>query len=91
MKTTKGMNHGIHKKRLNRVRGQIDGIDKMIDDRRYCPDILIQLRAASKALQAIETEIMKTHIHGCVKTAIKARNEKEAVTKIEEIMNLVNR
>lgn len=91
MKQTKGMDHGIHKKRLNRVRGQIDGIDKMIDERRYCPDILIQLRAASKALQAIETEIMKTHIRGCVKTAIKARNEKEVVTKIEEIMNLVNR
>lgn len=91
MAKTEGMNHDSHKKRLNRIRGQIDGIEKMIDDRRYCPDILIQLRAAAKALQAVESEIMKTHIHGCVKTAIKARNEKEVVTKIQEIMTLVNR
>jgi DNA-binding FrmR family transcriptional regulator len=83
--------HSTHKKRLNRVRGQIDGIEKMIDDRRYCPDILIQLRAAAKALEAIESEIMKTHIHGCVKTAIKARNEKDIIVKIDEIMDLVNR
>ena len=51
--------HSTHKKRLNRVRGQIDGIEKMIDERRYCPDILIQLRAASKALESIEAEICK--------------------------------
>lgn len=83
--------HGIHKKRLNRVRGQIDGIEKMIDERRYCPDILIQLRAASKALESIEAEIMKTHIHGCVKTAMKSKDEKEVGSKIEEIMSLVQR
>ncbi|HEX7675915.1 MAG TPA: metal-sensitive transcriptional regulator [Bdellovibrio sp.] len=83
--------HSTHKKRLNRVRGQIDGIEKMIDERRYCPDILIQLRAASKALESIEAEIMQTHIHGCVKTAIKSRDEKEVIKKIEEIMTLVKR
>lgn len=83
--------HGIHKKRLNRVRGQIDGIEKMIDERRYCPDILIQLRAAAKALGAIEAEIMQTHIHGCVKTAIKSRDEKDVTEKIDEIMTLVKR
>lgn len=91
MKKTEGMDHSVHKKRLNRIRGQIDGIEKMIDGRRYCPDIVIQLRAAAKALQALESQIMKTHIRGCVKTAIKARNEKDVVTKIEEIMNLVDR
>lgn len=83
--------HSLQKKRLNRVRGQIDGIERMIDERRYCPDILIQLRAAAKALQAIESEILATHIQGCVKTAIAARDEKEVVGKVEEIMNLINR
>ncbi len=83
--------HGIHKKRLNRIRGQIDGIEKMIDDRRYCPDILIQLRAASKALESIEMQIMTAHVHGCVKTAIKSRDEKEVTNKIDEIMTLVKR
>lgn len=83
--------HGIHKKRLNRIKGQIEGISKMIDERRYCLDILTQLKAASKALQSIETEIMETHIHGCVKTAIKSQNEKESGQLIEEIMTLVKR
>ncbi|MNL09208.1 Copper-sensing transcriptional repressor CsoR [compost metagenome] len=81
--------HGVHKKRLQRVRGQIDGISRMIDERRYCPDIVIQIRAASKALQAIEAEIINTHIEGCVKTAIKAKNEKEIHKKIDEIMDLI--
>lgn len=83
--------HSVHKKRLNRVRGQIDGIEKMIDERRYCPDILIQLRAASKALESIEAEIMQTHILGCVKTAMKSRDEKEVSKKVGEIMTLVRR
>ena len=83
--------HGIHKKRLQRVRGQIDGISRMIDERRYCPDIVIQIRAAAKALQAIEAEIINTHIEGCVKTAIKAKNEKEIHKKIDEIMDLIQK
>lgn len=83
--------HGLHKKRLNRVRGQIDGIERMIDERRYCPDILIQLRAAAKALESIEAEILKTHLGSCVKTAVKLRDEKEIQTKINEIMSLMKR
>ncbi|MFV8249512.1 metal-sensitive transcriptional regulator [Bdellovibrio bacteriovorus] len=90
-KTIEGMDHSSGKRRLTKVRGQIDGIIKMIDERRYCPDILIQLRAASKALQAVEAEIMQTHIHGCVQTAIKSRNEKDVTTKINEIMLLIKR
>lgn len=83
--------HKVHLKRLNRVRGQLDGVEKMIEERRYCPDIVFQIRAAAKALQAMEAEIMKTHIHGCVKTAVKSRDEKEISKKIEEIMDLVNK
>lgn len=83
--------HSEHLKRLNRVRGQLDGVQKMIEERRYCPDIIFQIRAAAKALQAVENEIMKTHVHGCVKTAIKSRDEKEVAKKIDEIMNLVSK
>lgn len=81
--------HSLQKKRLSRVKGQIEGIERMIDERRYCPDIIIQLRAAASALKAIENQIMKTHIHGCVKTAVKSRDEKLIQGKIEEIMDLV--
>lgn len=83
--------HSSHLKRLNRVRGQLDGIQKMIEERRYCPDIVFQIRAAAKALQSMETEIMRTHVHGCVKTAVKSRDEKEVAKKIDEIMNLISK
>lgn len=83
--------HSAHLKRLNRVRGQLDGVEKMIQERRYCPDIVFQIRAAAKALQAMEAEIMRTHVHGCVKTAIKSKDEKEVAKKIDEIMNLVSK
>ena len=78
-----------HLKRLSRVRGQVDGIDKMIRDRRYCPEIIIQIRAASKALQGIEREILKKHVQGCVKSAIKSRDEKDVSDKIDEILGLM--
>lgn len=92
-KETKGLHpdHSPHKKRLNRIVGQLSGIEKMIDERRYCPDIITQIHAASKALEALGGEIMKTHIRGCVKSAIRARNEKAISDKINEIMNLVKK
>ncbi len=83
--------HSIHKKRLQRVKVQIEGISKMIDDRRYCPDIVIQLRAAAKALAAIEAQIINTHVQGCVHTAIKSKNENEISKKISEIMDLIQK
>lgn len=83
--------HSGHIKRLNRVRGQLDGIQNMIEERRYCPEIVFQIRAAAKALHAVENEILKTHVHGCMKTAAKSKDEKEILKKIDEIMNLVSK
>lgn len=79
--------HSNQKRRLNRVKGQLDGIDKMIDDNRYCLDIMFQIRAASSALKALEKEIMHTHIKSCVKTAFESTDPFEAQEKIEEIMD----
>jgi DNA-binding FrmR family transcriptional regulator len=83
--------HSKQKVRLKRVGGQIEGIAKMIDERRYCPEILMQLKAASKAIQSIEGEILATHLRACVKNAIHSRNEKEISAKIDEMMALFKR
>ncbi|MNK07869.1 Copper-sensing transcriptional repressor CsoR [compost metagenome] len=83
--------HGIHKKRLSRIKGQLEGIEKMIDDRRYCTDIVIQLRAAASALRSLENQILETHIEGCVKTAVASKNKDEAAKKIDEIMELIRK
>lgn len=79
--------HSNQKRRLNRIKGQLDGIDKMIDDNRYCLDIMFQIRAASSALKALEKEIMHTHIKSCVKAAIESTDQFEAQEKIDEIMD----
>jgi DNA-binding FrmR family transcriptional regulator len=79
--------HTAQKRRLNRVKGQLDGIDKMIDDNRYCLDIIFQIRAATSALKSLEKEIMHVHIKSCVKTAMVSTDQFEAQEKIDEIMD----
>lgn len=83
--------HGAQKKRLSRIKGQLEGIEKMIDERRYCTDIVIQLRAAASALKSLENQILETHIEGCVKTAVASKNKEEAAKKIDEIMELLRK
>lgn len=81
--------HSRHLARLNRVKGQIDGIERMIVDQRYCPDIIAQLKAASSALKAIEAEVFKTHLRGCVKQAFSGDDSFQSEEKIQEIVKLV--
>ncbi len=81
--------HSIHLKRLHRVKGQIEGIEKMILDQRYCPDIITQLKAASAAIKAIEAEVFKTHLRGCVKSAFTGDDSFQSEEKIQEIIKLI--
>ena len=77
--------------RLRRIRGQLDGIEKMITDRRYCPDIMNQLRAASSAIKAVESQVMSRHLRHCVTEAIQSRDTKATEAKITEILALFHR
>lgn len=81
--------HSVHIKRLNRVKGQIEGIERMILDRRYCPDIVAQLKAATAGLKAAEAEILKAHLRGCVKSAFASNDAFKAEEKIQEIIKLI--
>jgi CsoR family transcriptional regulator, copper-sensing transcriptional repressor len=81
--------HGAQKLRLNRVRGQIAGIDRMIDERRYCMDIITQIKAAKSALAALEAQIIETHLRACVKTAFQSKSKINADQKIQEIMEFL--
>ncbi len=81
-----------HKKqipRLNRTIGQLEGIKKMIDEQRYCPDILIQLKAVRSAIRSIEGNILKTHLENCVIESFS--NKSDAKQKILEIKNLLDK
>jgi len=74
---------------LNRIEGQIKGIKRMIENRRYCVDILTQLKAAKAALHKVEQEVLKTHMQHCLKNAVAAKNEAEIQNKIDELMKLL--
>ena len=76
--------------RLRRIEGQIRGAQKMIDEGRYCVDILRTLNAAAGAIKKVEDQILKRHLEGCVSHAVKSGSSKERDEKFEEIMELVS-
>ncbi|SFG53634.1 metal-sensing transcriptional repressor [Oribacterium sp. WCC10] len=71
--------------RLNRIEGQICGIKKMIEDNRYCPDVLMQVSSVQASLNSFNKELLQTHIKSCVVDDIKAGNE-EAVDELCELL-----
>lgn len=77
--------------KLNRVSGQLDGIKKMITEKRYCMDILIQLKAAKAAIKSVELNILDRHLENCLNIAMKAKNKTEIEEKIKEIRNFLKK
>lgn len=76
---------------LNKIEGQIRGIQKMIKDKRYCVDILTQIHSVIGALYRVEKEIFKKHTEGCVVKALKGKSEPEKQKKIDELVDLLER
>jgi DNA-binding FrmR family transcriptional regulator len=73
---------------LSRAAGQLEGVRKMIGERRYCPDILNQLRAVRAALRTVEADILERHLEGCVSDAITSGDADEKARKLDEIKQL---
>ncbi len=74
---------------LRRAGGQISGIQRMIEEGRYCIDIIIQLHAAIHALYGIEEKIFAKHLEHCVKDAFTSRSKKETAKKTDEILKVI--
>ena len=74
--------------RLKRIEGQVRGVAKMVEDDRYCIDILTQLQAVKAALGRAETEILKSHAACCVAEAIASGNEADQRAKFTELVAL---
>lgn len=66
-------------KRLNRIEGQVRGIAKMIDEDRYCVDVLTQISAVQAALDALALQMLESHLKGCVQTAVRSGHGDEAI------------
>jgi DNA-binding FrmR family transcriptional regulator len=78
-------------KRLARIEGQVRGIAKMIDDDRYCIDVLTQLGAVDTALEAVAVKVLEEHVQHCVAGALASGDPEQAAEKSRELLEAVQR
>jgi len=78
-------------KRLNRIEGQVRGLGKMVEEDRYCIDIVTQISAVRSALRRVEEEILRDHVAHCVEHAIRSGDKTDQRRKIAELMEVVSR
>lgn len=97
MKTTQPTHYGYLDdkvalgKRLARIEGQVRGITKMVEDERYCIDILTQLSAVQTALKAVGMQVLESHAGSCVVAALRSGDEQAAAVKTKELLAAVER
>ena len=78
-------------KRLNRIEGQVRGLCRMVEEDRYCIDIVTQVSAVRAALRRAEEEILRDHVSHCVEHAIASGDKKDQRKKITEIIDVLGR
>ena len=76
---------------LKRIEGQIRGIQKMIEERRYCIDILTQLSSVAGAIKRVEKNILNRHLRGCVRESFKNKSGQDSEKKIEEVIDVLQK
>lgn len=92
MTETHGYTHrkDSHLKRLRRIEGQVRGLQRMVEDDKYCIDILTQVSAATKALQSFSLELLEEHLSHCVADAVRTGGD-EADAKVREASDAIAR
>jgi len=76
---------------LKRIEGQIRGIQKMIEEKRYCIDILTQLSSVVGAIKRVEENILNRHLRGCVRESFKKGNREDKTNKIDEVIDVLQK
>jgi DNA-binding FrmR family transcriptional regulator len=77
--------------RLSRIEGQVRGVTRMVEDDRYCIDVINQVRAVRAALDKVEQEILHDHLQHCVAHAFHAGSERDRQVKIDELLEVLDR
>lgn len=77
--------------RLKRIEGQIRGIQKMIEEKRYCIDILTQISSIVGAIMRVEENILQRHLRGCVRWSFTKGNREDKEGKIEEVIQVLQK
>ena len=78
-------------KRLSRIEGQVRGLARMVDEDRYCIDIVTQIAAVRAALRRVEEEVLRDHVAHCVEHAISSGNKADQRQKITDLMEVIGR
>lgn len=78
-------------KRLHRIEGQVRGIERMVEDDRYCIDVLTQISAVSTALESLALKILDDHVRHCVAGALQSGDEADGRAKVDELLDAVQR
>jgi CsoR family transcriptional regulator, copper-sensing transcriptional repressor len=84
-------NHNDQLVALKRIEGQVRGLEKMIEEKRYCVDIMTQISSVVGALLRVQDNILDKHMQMCVTTALKGKSEEEKLSKINEILTLIKK
>ncbi|MCF8478510.1 MAG: metal-sensitive transcriptional regulator [Pseudolabrys sp.] len=82
---------GSNLKRLKRIEGQVRGLARMVEEDRYCIDVVTQIAAVRAALRKVEEEILRDHVAHCVEHAIKSGDKADQRQKIAELMDVMGR
>lgn len=75
--------------RLRRIEGQIRGLQKMVEDDRYCADIITQVASVQQALRGVARNLMRNHLHHCASKALRSRSKKESQAMYDELLELI--
>jgi CsoR family transcriptional regulator, copper-sensing transcriptional repressor len=84
----KNADHSSDLQRLRRISGQVEGIKKMIEEKRYCTEILMQTKAVRAAVKALEVSILEKHLNHCVVGAFESKSKIDSQKKMNEILDL---
>ena len=78
-------------KRLQRIEGQVRGLTRMVDEDRYCIDVVTQISAVRAALRRVEEEVLRDHVAHCVEHAIASGDKVDQRRKVAELMDVIGR
>jgi DNA-binding FrmR family transcriptional regulator len=75
--------------RLRRIEGQVRGLQKMVEEDRYCPDIITQVASVQEALRGVARNLMRNHLHHCAAKALRSGRKQEAESMYDELLELI--
>ncbi|MGH9675974.1 MAG: metal-sensitive transcriptional regulator [Candidatus Acidiferrum sp.] len=78
-----------NRKRLRRIEGQVRGLQKMVEDDRYCADIITQIASVQEALRGVARNLMKNHLHHCAAKALRSGKKEETQAMYDELLELI--